>query len=65
MTKKALIKILLALVVFIIIEFLRLGYIRKDTAREYENQNKFEIMNSRVEQLEERVSYLEEQLNVE
>jgi len=65
MTKKALIKILLALAVFIIIEFLRLGYIRKDTAREYENQNKFEIMNSRVEQLEERVSYLEEQLNVE
>jgi len=65
MTKKALIKILLALVVFIIIEFLRLGYIRKDTAREYENQNKFEIMNTRIEQLEERVSYLEEQLNVE
>ena len=60
MNVKSLIKILIVLLVFILIEFLRLGYMRKDNAREAENQSKFYNMEQRIEVLENRVNELEE-----
>ena len=60
MNLKSFIKILIVLLVFILIEFLRLGYMRKDNAREVENQSKFYNMEQRIEILENRVKELEE-----
>ena len=50
MNLKSFIKILIVLLVFILIEFLRLGYMRKDNAREVENQSKFYNMEQRIEE---------------
>jgi len=60
MNLKSFIKILIVLLVFIVIEFLRLGYMRKDNAREAENQGKFYNMEQRIEILEDRVKELED-----
>lgn len=60
MNLKSFIKILIVLLVFILIEFLRLGYMRKDNAREAENQGKFYNMEQRIEILEDRVKELED-----
>lgn len=59
MNTKAAIKIILVIVVFIIIEFLRLGYMRKDQAQESLNQQRFETMSEQILDLEERVTALE------
>lgn len=63
MNVKALIKILVVLLVFIIIEFFRLGYMRKDNAREVENQSKFYNMEQRIEVLENRIDDLETEIS--
>jgi len=65
MNVKALIKILIVILVFIVIEFFRLGYMRKDNAREAENQSKFYNMEQRIEQLENRVDELEQYIQEE
>ena len=59
MNTKAAIKIILALAVFILIEFLRLGYMKKDQAQEAINQNKFEVMSEKISDLSKQVSELE------
>lgn len=59
--KKAAIKIVIALVIFILIEFLRLGYMRKDQAQEALNQNRFDTMQEQIVDLQKRVAALEEE----
>lgn len=59
--KKAAIKIVIALVIFILIEFLRLGYMRKDQAQEALNQNRFDTMQEQIIDLQKRVAALEEE----
>ena len=59
--KKAAIKIVIALVIFILIEFLRLGYMRKDQAQEALNQNRFDTMQEQIADLQKRVAALEQE----
>ena len=59
MNTKAAIKIIIALAIFILIEFLRLGYMKKDQAQEAVNQNKFEVMSEQITDLQEQVTELE------
>lgn len=59
MNTKAAIKIIVALAIFILIEFLRLGYMKKDQAQEAVNQNKFEVMSEQITDLQEQVTELE------
>ena len=59
--KKAAIKIVIVLVIFILIEFLRLGYMRKDQAQEALNQNRFDTMQEQIVDLQKRVAALEEE----
>lgn len=59
MNTKAAIKIIVALAIFILIEFLRLGYMKKDQAQEAVNQNKFEVMSEQITDLQEQVTGLE------
>lgn len=62
MNTKAAIKIILVLVIFIIIEFLRFGYMKKDQAQEAVNQNKFEVMSEQIDTLSDQVSELEKHI---
>ncbi len=59
MNTKAAIKIIVALAIFILIEFLRLGYMKKDQAQEAVNQNKFEVMSEQITDLQKQVTELE------
>lgn len=59
MNTKAAIKIIIVLAIFILIEFLRLGYMKKDQAQEAVNQNKFEVMSEQITDLQEQVTELE------
>ena len=59
MNTKAAIKIIIVLAIFILIEFLRLGYMKKDQAQEAVNQNKFEVMTEQINNLQSQVTELE------
>ena len=59
MNTKAAIKIIVALAIFILIEFLRLGYMKKDQTQEAVNQNKFEVMSEQITDLQKQVTELE------
>lgn len=60
--KSYIIKIIIVLVIFIIIEYFRFGYIRADTARELQNKDRFITMEERVTELENRVTELESKI---
>lgn len=59
--KKAryIVRVIMLLIIFCIIEILRLGYMKKDQAQEAVNQDRFAIMEDRIEDLENRIEELE------
>lgn len=59
MNKKAAIKIVLVLIIFIIIESVKFGFIKQDQVQEAINQQQFETITTQLKDLERRVSELE------
>jgi len=59
---KAVIKIIIALAIFILIEFLRLGYMKKDQAQEAINQDKFEVMSEQITDLQSQITELDKRI---
>ena len=56
------IKIIALLVVFCIIELLRLGYMRKDQSQQMQDDIRMERIESEVGELNSRIDYIEKQL---
>lgn len=57
--KKYITKIIILVVIFCIIEFLRLGYMRKDQAQQMDDLERFDQIEAQIVDLEYRISKLE------